>query len=257
MKTLEGIACLAGLLMTAVPRAWSDPASGGQTATKDSAVVGKEELAARYPELDANDIDSGPLPGTYEVVVGSNVMYVTTDGRFLIRGEIVDLTTQSNLTAARRAAARATLLATIDPATEIVFSPMNGNVKHRVTIFTDVDCGYCRQFHRDIAAVNALGIEVRYVSYPRTGPDTESWAKAEGVWCAADRKAALTQAKLGGEVAKVAGCTTTPVAAQYELGRRIGLTGTPGLYAESGEELGGYLPPDQLLAALKQIDRKK
>ena len=257
MRTLERIACLAGLLMTAAPAAWSDPTPTGQTATKASSIISKEDLSARYPELDANDIHEGPIPGTYEVMLGSNVAYVTTDARFLIRGEIVDLTTQRNLTAVRRAAARATLLATIDPATEIVFSPPNGHVKHRVTIFTDVDCGYCRQFHRDIAAVNALGIEVRYVSYPRTGPDTESWTKAEGVWCASDRKNALTRAKVGGDVAPVAGCTSPPVAEHYELGRRIGLTGTPGLYSESGEELGGYLPPDQLLTALEHSDHKR
>jgi len=214
-------------------------------------VITKEELAARYPGIAVDEIHDSPIAGLYEIAVGNRVSYVTTDGRFVIHGDIVDLATQANLSEARRAEGRASLLATIDPATAIVFSPPSGEVKYRVTVFTDVDCGFCREFHRHIAEVNALGIEVRYVSYPRTGPNTESWAKAEGVWCAADRKAALTRAKLGAEVAAVPGCAA-PIADEYELGRRVGLTGTPGLYSDSGVELGGYLPPAQLLAALEK-----
>lgn len=215
--------------------------------------VSKEDLAKRYPEIDVRNIKEGPLPGFYEITIGSVVSYVTTDGRFLFRGDIVDLGSRDNLTEARRSANRAALLANIDPAKEIVFSPPGSDVKHRVIVFTDVDCGYCRQFHREIDAINALGIEVRYVSYPRTGPDTESWAKAEKVWCAADRKAALTRAKLGADVPAAPSCTNTPVAEGYELGRRMGLTGTPGVYSDTGVDLGGYSAPQELLARLERI----
>jgi thiol:disulfide interchange protein DsbC len=218
-----------------------------------AAAVSKAEIAARYPGLDPADVRDAPIPGLYEVVVQGKINYVTADGRFLIRGDIVDLSTRVDLTEQRRAAARAALFAAIDPTTEIVFSPKNGVVKHRVIVFTDMDCGYCRQFHRDIAETNALGIEVRYIAYPRTGPNTESWAKAEAVWCAADRNSALTQAKRGDVVARVPECTSTPVAAEYQLGRKIGLTGTPGVYSDSGVELGGYLPPTDLLAELDRL----
>ena len=136
----------------------------------------------------------------------------------------------------------------------IVFKPKNGEVKHRVTVFTDVDCGYCRQFHRDIDKVNALGIEVDYMSFPRTGPNTESWAKAEHVWCAKDRNAALTEAKLGGAVPD-ATCASTPVESQYNLGQLVGVRGTPAIFAENGQMLGGYLPPNQLLKLLEQQDQ--
>jgi thiol:disulfide interchange protein DsbC len=215
-------------------------------------VLSKEDFAARYPGLSVRDVRDAPLPGFYEVTVGNVVSYVTTDGRFLIRGEVIDMATQANVTEQRREATRAELLAAIDPATAIVFSPQDGNVKYRVTVFTDVDCGYCRQFHREIAEVNALGIEVRYVSYPRTGPNTESWTKAERVWCATDRKAALTQAKLGAEPAAVPECTSTPVAQEYALGHSVGLSGTPAIYSDSGVELGGYLAPTELLAQLEK-----
>ena len=116
----------------------------------------------------------------------------------------------------------------------IVFSPPDGKVKHTITIFTDIDCGYCRQFHREIDKVTALGIEVRYLFFPRTGPNTESWTKADDVWCAADHNAALTRAKLGGEVPE-ATCGNTPVEAHYALGKRIGVRGTPAVFSETGE----------------------
>jgi thiol:disulfide interchange protein DsbC len=254
---------LATVAMCALPSALSGPrhddahASARLPAGESPSVITPEDLASRFPGLDPADVHESQVAGLYEVVVRNKISYVTTDGRFLIRGDIVDLSTQANLTEQRRVETRAALFAAIDPATEIVFSPKDGVVKHRVIVFTDVDCTYCRQLHRDIAETNALGIEVRYVAYPRTGPNTKSWAKAENVWCAADRNAALTQAKRGSAVAPIPGCTSTPVAEEYQLGRRIGLSGTPGVYSESGVELGGYLPPKDLLAELERIAAAK
>jgi thiol:disulfide interchange protein DsbC len=231
------------------------PAHGDPNAVDASSrIVPKDELAARYPGVDAANIHDAPLSGFYEVTVGNRISYVTKDGEYLVQGDIVELATQTNLTENRRAERRAALLAAIDPSAEIVFSPKDGPARFRITVFTDVDCGYCRQFHREIEEVTALGIEVRYVSFPRTGPNTESWEKAERVWCAADRNAALTLAKTGADLASVPGCTTTGIVAQeYDLGRQIGLTGTPAVYAETGVELGGYLPPKELLAALEKL----
>src|SRR5690606_16568573 len=211
----------------------------------------KEELAAKLNGVSPSDITASPIEGLYQVAVGSNVAYLTADGRFLIEGEVYDLESLENVTEATRAAARVELLGAVDPAEMIVF-PAKGEPKHTVTIFTDIDCGYCRQFHRDIDKVNALGIEVHYLFYPRTGPNTESWAKADKVWCAQDRNAALTRAKLGGSIPDN-DCGETPVAEHYALGRKVGVRGTPAMYAENGELLGGYLPPDQLLETLESL----
>jgi thiol:disulfide interchange protein DsbC len=131
----------------------------------------------------------------------------------------------------------------------VVFSPPDP--KYTVTVFTDVDCVYCRALQRQIKDYNRLGIKVRYVFFPRTGPDTGSWYKAEQVWCSADRRAALTRAKLG-EPLDTKPCGSTPVAREYALAESIGLEGTPGIVAANGALLGGYLPPDALLAALRQ-----
>jgi thiol:disulfide interchange protein DsbC len=240
-----------------LPAAFGDPnpdraAKAQEPVVLPSDTITKDELASRYVGLNPADVHDGPFPGLYEVLFDGYISYVTTDGRYLIRGDILELPSQANLTEKRRAQNRAALLTKIDPADEIVFAA-KGPAKYRVIVFTDVDCGYCRQFHRQISRVNDLGIEVRYVSYPRTGPLTESWSKAEGVWCATDRNTALTQAKLGAPVAPPENCSSNPVASEYELGRRIGITGTPSIYSETGVELGGYLPPEQLLAALQQL----
>jgi thiol:disulfide interchange protein DsbC len=209
----------------------------------------KEELASRLNGIAAADITDAPIPGMYEVAVGANVAYVTKDGRYIIRGDIIDAETSANVSEETRARARATMLGSVDPASLIVFKPASGPVKHTVTIFTDVDCGYCRQFHREIDKVTALGIEVRYLFYPRTGPNTESWTKADEVWCAADHNSALTRAKLGGSLPDAPVCAT-PVADHYELGQRIGVRGTPAIFNESGDLIGGYLPPATLAKVL-------
>jgi len=216
----------------------------------------KEQIVTRYPSIKAEQVQDGP-DGLYELTANGAVSYLTADGNFLIRGEIIDLRTRENLTEARQNAKRANLLAAIDPATEIVFAP-KGTPKHTLTVFTDVDCGYCRQFHRQIALVNELGIEVRYVAFPRTGPNTDSWAKAERVWCATDRQTALTQAKLGAEIEQNPDCKSNPVAEEYQLGLRAGVNSTPSVYTEDGVQVGGYVPAADLVRLLdKQSQRTK
>jgi thiol:disulfide interchange protein DsbC len=221
-------------------------------AAQEGDALSKEELAAKLSGVDPADITESPLEGVYQVAVGSNVAYVTKDGRYLIQGEVYDLTTSENLTESTRAAARVELLGSVDRENMIVFSPESGDVKHTITIFTDIDCGYCRQFHREIKQVNDMGVEVHYLFYPRTGPNTDSWAKADKVWCAEDRNTALTRAKLGGAVPDTE-CAETPVGAHYDLGNRVGVRGTPAVFAENGELLGGYLPPDALVERLEEL----
>jgi thiol:disulfide interchange protein DsbC len=209
----------------------------------------KEELASKLNGISAEDISDSPIPGIYQVAVGANVAYVTADGRYIIRGDIYDAETSANVSEDTRARARVAMLESVDPASMIVFKPANGVVKHKITIFTDIDCGYCRQFHREIDKVTALGIEVHYLFYPRTGPNTESWTKADEVWCAPNHNQALTRAKLGGEIPKGPSCAT-PVESHYALGQRIGVRGTPAVFSDTGELIGGYLPPADLIKIL-------
>jgi thiol:disulfide interchange protein DsbC len=219
---------------------------------QDSGLPTREEIAASLNGVSASDLKESALDGFYQVTVGSRVAYISNDGRYLFEGELYDLEDSENLTEAARSAARVGLLEGVDTAQMIVFSPSDRPVEHTITIFTDVDCGYCRQFHREIDQVLALGIEVHYLFYPRTGPDTDSWDKAERVWCAEDRNEALTSAKLGGRIPELT-CNESTVADHYDLGRQVGVTGTPSIYTAGGRHIGGYLPPDSLLQTLNQL----
>jgi thiol:disulfide interchange protein DsbC len=124
-------------------------------------------------------------------------------------------------------------------------------------VFTDVDCAFCRKLHSQMAEINKLGVRVRYMFYPRTGPNTESWRKAEVVWCSADRNEALTKAKAGGQLDMNKTCGPTPVAREYALGQSIGVRGTPAIVTESGDFLNGYMPPRELLQAIKETQVAK
>jgi thiol:disulfide interchange protein DsbC len=216
----------------------------------------KEEIAAKLNGVSADNLTDSPIAGVYQVQLGSRIAYVTSDGRYLMQGELYDLQTSENLTEQTRAQARVAMLDQVPREDMIIFPATGGETKYTIKIFTDVDCGYCRQFHREIDRVNALGIEVQYLSYPRTGPNTESWYKAEKVWCAGEeaRHAALTQAKLGGAVPDEI-CEDNPVSEEYDLGQAIGVRGTPAIVAANGEIIGGYMPPDALLETLEGLSQ--
>ena len=219
---------------------------------QESATPTRADVAAKLSGVEASDLRDSALDGFYEINVDSKVAYISADGQFLFEGELYDLESSQNLTENSRALARIDLLEGVDPSQMIVFSPTDRPVEHTITIFTDIDCGYCRQFHREIDQVTALGVEVHYLFYPRTGPATDSWSKAEKVWCAADRNTALTDAKLGGQVPELT-CATNPVGAHYDLGHQVGVTGTPSVYTAGGMHIGGYLPPQLLLDTLNEL----
>lgn len=203
----------------------------------------KARIAEKYPHISEESIHESPIEGVLEIAMGGQIAYVTADGRYLLQGDLVDLDANVNLTEQRRNGARAAALAGLAEKDMIIFAPKN--VKHTITVFTDVDCGYCRKLHQEMPQLNALGLRVRYVFYPRTGPDTPSWAIAEKVWCAADRNAALTAAKAEKPFDSKA-CGPTPVMQQWELGNTVGLRGTPAIITEQGDLIAGYLPAADL-----------
>ncbi len=200
-------------------------------------------VIAKFPEIKPEQIVESPIPGLYEVRVGSKIAYISANGQYLIQGEIIDLNSDRNLTENRREGVRRDVLAGIPESEMVVFSPPKST--STVTVFTDLDCGYCRKLHKQIADYNARGIKVRYMYFPRSGPGTDSWIKAEQVACAPDPRAALTRAKLG-QVLKDKPCANNPVARHYNIGKDFGLQGTPAIVLESGELIGGYLEPAEL-----------
>ncbi len=208
----------------------------------------RAEVAAHIPGTRPEELRPTAVPGIYELTRGADIVYVTADGKYAFTGDLVELVNNSNLTEQHRRELRAKAVAAFPENDMLIFGPQDP--KYTVTVFTDVDCPYCRKLHSQIGAYNRLGIRVRYLLYPRTGPNTPSWTKAEQVWCSPDRNAALTLAKLGQEL-KAKPCTNNPVARSYALGQDFALEGTPAIIMPNGELLPGYVPPDVLAQHLK------
>lgn len=210
-------------------------------------------IVKKFPGAKVEDVRPSPVEGVYEVQLGADTAYVSADGRYIFAGDLFEIDTRANLTEAKRAAGRTKLLAKVDERDAIVFGP--AGAKHTITVFTDVDCGYCRKLHSEIDQLNKLGVRVRYLAYPRSGPGTPDWRKMEQVWCADDRKAAITRAKLGQDV-QAKHCNTSLVSRQFELGEDLGVRGTPAIFTVHGEYIGGYLPPADLKEQLDELSAR-
>lgn len=229
---------LCGILVSA-SAAWSN----------ERAVLSRLAQAASH--LTVTNVSASPVPGIHEVEIVEDRarLYVTADGNHLFAGDVYALSDDGliNLTEARRAAQRREVLSELAVDDMVVFRANNGT-KAVVYAFTDVDCPYCRQLHADIDQLNGYGIELRYLAYPRGGPGTPTYYKTVSVWCATDRQRTMTAAKLG-ESIDPATCDN-PVAEQFALGRSFYIGGTPALFTELGEQLSGYLPPDEIARRL-------
>ncbi len=243
LKRTIGIALLPAVAATFL---WASPVAVANEAELQAV---RAKISEMFESVDAEDINASPIDGWYTIQSGSVVAYVSGDGRYLLQGDIIDLDLQINLTEISRNEARRDLLATLDDDSSITFSP--AEVKHTVTVFTDIDCGYCRKLHSEIDGYLEQGIQVRYLLYPRNGPASKAWSTSEDVWCARDRNAALTAAKLDRSF-DTAKCDASAVTDHYALGRDIGLSGTPAIVFEDGTLVGGYLPPAALAMRLEQ-----
>ena len=226
--------------------AFAQPKPGAAVAPAGGDAVLRAAILKAVPGASIDSIKASPIPGYREVAIGGKVIYARADGKYIIQGSLIELASRDNLTAASEGALRRGVLDAVPRERRIIFSP--AKPKYRLTVFTDIDCGYCRKMHSQIAEYNKVGISVEYLFFPRSGPNTESFTKAINVWCAPDRRKALTDAKLDKPVAKKT--CANPIAEDYELGRRIGVDGTPAIYGPDGTQLGGYLAPADMLARL-------
>jgi thiol:disulfide interchange protein DsbC len=205
--------------------------------------------AAPASLLDTARKNETPLPGLFQVEQDHAIAYVSADGRYEFDGDLIDRQTQHNLTEDAR---RADRLKAVSASDAITFSPVGPlDIDHVVTVFVDIDCSYCRRLHSRMTDYTGRGIAVRYLAWPRSGPGTVSWKKAEAVWCAKDRTAALTDA-MRGQAVSPASCANA-VAAEYELGAELGVHGTPTMVLPDGSLSAGYLPPEQLAARLAAL----
>jgi thiol:disulfide interchange protein DsbC len=234
-------ACLTAVSFAFMNTALADP--GSHEAIEAS-------LRKVLPDMKTDRIRPSPIEGISEVQVGPRLLYVTNDGRYLLQGNLIDLQTRKDISEDRRNTFRLEAINAIGEQNMIIFPAKDPH--HTITVFTDVDCTYCRKLHKQINRYNDLGITVRYLLYPRSGANTPSYYKAVTVWCSGNRQDALTRAKAGEELKRL-DCPN-PVMELMDLGQAIGLQGTPAIVLEDGEMVPGYVPPEKLAQALEAMN---
>jgi thiol:disulfide interchange protein DsbC len=213
----------------------------------------KRKITERLPGATVDHVAASPLKGVYEVGIdGGDIIYVSADGRYLLSGVMIDLVTKENLTERVLAGRRVKALNGVAEDSMIIYEP-EGEVKHTLTTFTDIDCPYCRKMHQEMALLNRMGIRVRYMLFPRAGVASASYEKAVSVWCADDQPGELTKAKAGA-IPETRECEN-PVREHMALARRLGLQGTPYTITDSGRAIGGYVPAPELLESLEADKR--
>ena len=225
---------------------WIPASAGEDTSASDLA----ERLEMLDLGLGVQGVTPSEVPGLFEVKTDGGLLYVTEDAGYLIVGNVYEIRDGGlvNLTERKRSAERRQLFADIDGADLITFTPEDGT-KASVLVFTDTDCGFCRQLHAQMANYHALGIEVHYLAFPRAGVGSPTYDKMVSAWCSDDAREALTALKRGEGIPERY-CESHPVGEQYELGQLVGISGTPAILLPSGRLLPGYVPPDELAAFL-------
>ncbi|MEP6897992.1 MAG: DsbC family protein [Rhodanobacter sp.] len=225
-----------------------------QAVSPAAATMVRAAIRTLSANAEVDSIQPAALPGFYQVIASGRLVYVSADGKFLFNGDLVDLERHQSVSDAAWAAFRKAELAKVPASQRIVFAPPHP--KYTISVFTDVNCGFCRALHEHVADFNKAGIAVEYLAWPRegvtttAGRPTATYTEMVSVWCAADRKAAFTAAKEG-HAPKSATCIN-PVKDEFNLGLKLGIDGTPTIYGPDGAVLGGYVTTDQLLQALQQ-----
>ncbi|MEA5444799.1 DsbC family protein [Gammaproteobacteria bacterium AB-CW1] len=209
-----------------------------------------EALQEHLPNLpiEESQLSRADVDGWWVLRVGPDIVYVDDSGEHLFQGDLIHLPSRDNLTERARADARRDVLAQVDPDSRISYPAENE--QYSVTVFTDIDCGYCRQLHRDMDDLNEAGVTVHYLFYPRGGEQSPAWEKSDRVWCADDRNAAMDYAKSGGTPDSDV-CDQTPTANHFQLGRQMQVTGTPAIITDSGHMIRGYLPVARMLDEIR------
>ncbi len=240
----------AGAAVAAVDTEAAGNAPSKAASAADEARALVERLTALRPDIPIERVSRTPLPDIYALeLAGGTVFYGTADGRYLFAGDLYELGDRDlvNLAESGRMDKRKALMATVAEEDMVIFSP-RGTTKAVINVFTDVDCGFCQKLHQEVPQLNEMGVEVRYLAYPRAGIGSPSYHKIVSAWCADDPNAAITKLKARQKIPD-ATCPN-PVAEQYQLGREMGVAGTPAIILEDGRMLPGYMPAAELAQKL-------
>lgn len=206
----------------------------------------RKALSKSMPSIKIDSIKASEAKGLYEVTVGASILYISDDGKYLLQGHLIDLEARKDITDEKLAGARTSALEKLGEEQMIIFKPEQS--KYKISVFTDIDCGYCRKLHSEMDQYLEQGITVQYLFYPRAGKGSDSYNKAVSVWCSDDRNEALTVAKKGG-TPEVKTCDN-PVDEHMKMGIAFEVKGTPMIVTEKGNIFPGYVPAKQLVKAL-------
>ena len=208
----------------------------------------RKALAHSMPSIKINSVKPSEAKGIYELSVGANILYVSEDGKYLLQGHLIDIEARKDLTELKLADSRKQAIEKLGEDKVIIFKPEKS--KYKVSVFTDIDCGYCRKLHSEMDQYMAEGITIQYLFYPRAGKGSDAYNKAVSVWCAEDRNTALTNAK-NGKSLDMKTCEN-PVDEHMQLGVEFEARGTPMIVSEKGNIFPGYVPAKQLAKALSE-----
>ncbi len=228
------------------------------TITEAKVDTNTEELKALTAKLkqvfrsEPSSIQQSVIPNMYQVMYGTEVVYVSSDGKYFLAGDLINTETRENMSDVAKQSVRKKILDRQDNK-PVVFKAKDE--KHKLTVFTDIDCPYCAKLHREVPELNAKGITIEYLMFPRAGLKSESFNKAVSMWCADDNKQAMTDAKARKPIPSKT--CENPIADQYNLGQEVGVTGTPALITSTGKLIPGYMPADRLAKMLDTEKTKK
>ena len=203
------------------------------------------------PDTTIESIEPSSLKGIYKVYYGDlQPIYVSEDGNFFIYGDMYKIGSNNitNLTKEEIKGRRSDILDSI-PADELIIFKSNNELVS-ITVFTDVDCGYCRKLHSQIDEYNQAGITIKYAAFPRSGIGTQTFTKMVGAWCSEDPKQAMTDLKNDKKM-NLDFCEEQPIARHYIIGQKLGINGTPAIITPDGDLIPGYVSPEELLSQIK------
>ena len=205
----------------------------------------RASLESIQPGMPIEAIAKSPMPGVYQVQLkGGRQLYASADGQFIIQGYLFQFKDGQalNLTEQAQNQSVAATINAVSRKDMVVFAPKQP--KTHITVFTDTDCGYCQKLHSEVPELNRLGVEVRYMAFPRQGLGSPVANTLASVWCAKDPQDAMNKAKSRQDVPAVS--CDNPIAEQYQLGQLIGVQGTPAIVLADGQIIPGYQPASQL-----------
>ncbi len=208
----------------------------------------KAKVKSAYPQVTLDSVNLSPVSGWFEATAGNTVLYVSADANHLFAGELLDLNLpeeERDLTEKVRRGLRLAMLKNLNTKDMVVYPVKKAKAKKATVIaFVDVDCTFCHKLHEELGKLADAGIEVQYLSFPRAGVGSPTYTRMVSAWCTENRNQAFDTLMKGGEIS--AKECSNPVADQFLLGQKLGISGTPTLFFEDGSMVPGYLPADKL-----------